>query len=104
MPSPKQHLLALLGAVEGIEARPSKVAGGTALFHRDKEFAHFHNDHEIDLRLTRQVIRSLGLTHPPRSSVHPTRSASSPWIEIRFETAAEAERIVELVRIAIAQR
>lgn len=104
MPSPKQHLLALLGAIEGVEARPSKVAGGTALFHRGQEFAHFHDDHEIDLRLTRPVIRSLGLSHPPRSSVHPTRSASSHWIEIRFGTEAEAERVADLVRRAIALR
>lgn len=104
MPSPKQHLLALLGALEGVEARPSKVAGGMALFHRDQEIAHFHDDHEIDLRLTRRVIRSLGLTHPPRSSIHPARAASSQWIEIRFETEAEAERIAELFRVALAQR
>ena len=99
----KQRLLDQLASIEGFEARPSKVAGGTALFHRGKEFAHFHHDHEIDLRLTRKVIRSLGLAHPLRSNLHPTRSASSDWIEVRFESAADVERVAELVRLAIAQ-
>lgn len=102
-PPMKHLLLTKLASIEGFEARPSKVAGGTALFYRGKEFAHFHHDHEIDLRLTRPVIKSLGLSHPPRSQLHPTRSASSPWIEVRFETKAEVERVVQLVQLAIAQ-
>ncbi len=103
MASLKHQLLASLASIEGFEAQPSKVAGGTALFFRGKEFAHFHNDHEIDLRLTRKVIKSLGLSHPPRSQLHPTRSVSSQWIEVRFNTEAEAHRVAELVRLAIAQ-
>jgi hypothetical protein len=99
----KHQLLELLGPIEGFEAQPSKVAGGTALFYRGKEFAHFHNDREIDLRLTRKVIESLGLSHPPRSELHPTRSASSQWIEVRFHSQAEVERVAELVKLAIAQ-
>jgi hypothetical protein len=103
MASLKHQLLAALTSIEGFETRLSKVAGGTALFFRGKEFAHFHNDHEIDLRLTRKVIKSLGLSHPPRSQLHPTRSASSHWIEVRFNTEAEAMRVAELVKLAIAQ-
>lgn len=103
MPSPKQHLLELLAPIDGFSAEPSRVAGGTALFYRGKEFAHFHHDHEIDLRLTRKVIAELGLSHPARSAVHPTRSASSQWIELRFDTADDVRRVAELVRIAIAR-
>jgi Family of unknown function (DUF5519) len=103
MPSLKQQLLASLKSIEAFEAQPSKVAGGTALFFRGKEFAHFHNDHEIDLRLTRKVIKSLGLSHPTGSQLHPTRSASSQWIEIRFYNACEVQRVAELVKLAIAQ-
>ena len=103
MPSLKQQLLALLAPIEGLEARPSPVAGGTALFYRGKEFAHFHGDQEIDLRLTKKVIRSLGLSHPPQSEHHPTRAAGSPWIEIRFQTADEVARVAGLVKLAIAQ-
>jgi len=103
MTSAKQHLLGLLESIDGFTAEPSKVAGGTALFYRGREFAHFHHDNEIDLRLTRKVIKSLGLSHPPGSKLHPTRSASSQWIELRFDTTAEARRVAELVKLAIAQ-
>jgi len=103
MPSPKQRLLSELEANDRFEALPSKVAGGTALFYKGKEFAHFHHDEEIDLRLTRKLIKSMGLQHPPRSSFHPTRGASSNWIEVRFNSEPEAIRVAELVRVAIEQ-
>lgn len=99
----KEQLLDQLASVEGVSAEPSPVAGGTALFFRGKEFAHFHNDNELDLRLTRKVITSLGLSHPPGSVHHPTRAASSPWIEIRFSSPGEVKRTVELVMLAVAQ-
>jgi hypothetical protein len=103
MPSLKHDLLALLAPVEGFSPQPSKVAGGTALFYKGKEFAHFHHDNEIDLRLTRKVIKSLGLSHPERSEQHPTRSSGSQWIELRFHDAEAVHRVAELVKLAIAQ-
>lgn len=99
----KQHLLQLLAAVDGFTAEPSAVAGGTSLFYRGREFAHFHHDHEIDLRLTRQLIASHGLSHPPQSAFHPTRSLSSPWIELRFDSVDEVQRVAELVKLAMAR-
>lgn len=103
MASMKSELLDQLREVEGLQALPSRVAGGTALFYRGKEFAHFHNDHEIDLRLTKALIKSLGLHHPSGSSIHPRRAASSNWIALRFHTSEEVIVIVELVRQATAR-
>lgn len=104
MNSPRDQLLSLLEPIDGLEVRPSPVAGGIALFHRGKEFAHFHSDSEIDLRLTRKVIQSLGLVHPPNSTFHPNRAASSPWIEIRFHTPAEVQLVVSCVRLVTDRR
>jgi hypothetical protein len=42
----KQALIAELNQISGFEARHSHVAGGTALFYRGKEFAHFHHDQD----------------------------------------------------------
>ncbi len=103
IPSLKKLLLSQLAPIEGFTAEPSKVSGGTALFFRGREFAHFHHDNEIDLRLTRKVIKELGLSHPERSVLHPTRAAGSQWIEVRFFTADEVHRVVELVKHAISQ-
>lgn len=99
----RQAMVAELAGIEGFEARASPVAGGMAFFFRGREFAHFHHDTELDLRLTRPLIRRLGLAHPVDSVQHPTRSPSSPWIELRFATRAEMLRVVDLVKQAIAQ-
>jgi hypothetical protein len=79
------------------------VAGGTALIYHGKEFAHFHNDNELDLRLTKKVIKTLGMSHPTDSHHHPNRSANSPWIEVRFKNSSDIEKVSELVRLAVAQ-
>ena len=99
----KAQLLVRLRAIEGVEDRPSPVAGGTALFYRGQPFAHFHHDHELDLRLTKKLIKAQGLSHPPGSVHHAGRSPNSAWIEIRYGSAGELERVVELVRLAVAQ-
>lgn len=83
-----------------VEGRDDGFAG---LFYNGKAFAHFHNDGELDIRLTRAVIAREGLRHPRHSTVHPGRSASSPWIEIRFAAKSDIDVIVRLVRIAIAR-
>ncbi len=102
--SPRSKLVKRLEAL-GIEHRslPGRDDGFAGLFYRGKEFAHFHNDRELDIRLTRAVIEREGLIHPKSSTHHPSRSAKSPWIEIRFATAKDVDEIVRLVRIAIAQ-
>ena len=97
----KTQLLDDLTKIDGVEHRPSPVAGGTALFYFGKEFAHFHNDNELDLRLTKKAIQSEGLTHPSGSVHHPTRSPSSPWIELRFTTSKDIAQIVRLVKLAV---
>lgn len=99
----KAQLLDELRNIEGVEARPSPVAGGTALFYRGKEFAHFHNDNELDLRLTKSVIQAEGLSHPPGSIHHPTRSSASPWIEVRFTTPRQIAHVARLVKLAVAK-
>ncbi len=99
----KQQLLQALATIDGLTAEPSPVSGGTALFYQGREFAHFHHDNELDLRLTKKVIQAEGLAHPTDSVHHPPRSPSSPWIEVRFRTASEVERTAELVKLAIAQ-
>jgi hypothetical protein len=99
----KQQLLETLATIDGLTADPSPVSGGTALSYRGREFAHFHNDNELDLRLTKKVIQAQGLVHPPGSIHHPSRSPSSPWIEVRFTTASEVTRTAQLVKLAIAQ-
>lgn len=99
----KTQLLEELRRIDGVEDLPSPVAGGTELRYRGRSLAHFHNEHELDLRLTKKVIASLGLVHPPGSVFHKDRSPSSPWIEVRYATADDLPGVVRLVELAVAQ-
>jgi hypothetical protein len=99
----KARLLVGLQAIEGVEDRPSSVSGGSALFYGDISFAHFHDDRELDLRLTKKVIKTLGLSHPAGSRHHPDRSPNSPWIEVRFNSAAEVDQLLKLIKLAVAE-
>ena len=87
----------------GVEDRPwpGRDDGFSSLFYDGKEFAHFHNDNELDIRLTNGVIRREGLTHPADSQVHPNRSKNSQWMEIRFTRASHVEEVVRLVKLAL---
>lgn len=101
MESLKRQLLLELAKIPNLEDRPSPVAGGSALFYKDKEFAHFHNDNELDLRLGKRRISQEALVHPKDSLFHPKRSAGSPWIELRFNNEDDVGQVVRLVRIAV---
>jgi hypothetical protein len=38
--------------------------GFSSLHFEGKEFAHFHGDNELDIRLGRDIIKREGLVHP----------------------------------------
>lgn len=98
-----KELVRKLEQIQGLEDRPSKVAGGSAIFFKNKEIAHFHHDHEIDVRLTKKIIRREGLNHPDDSKLHKHRSPSSEWIEIRFHSSKDVEEVVRLFKLALEQ-
>ena len=97
----RSELIKKLERIPGLEDRPSKVAGGSAIFFKNKEIAHFHNDNEIDVRLTKKVIRREGLNHPTDSELHKHRSPSSEWIEIRFKKSKDVDEVIRLFKMAL---
>ena len=50
------------GAAFGVEDQPlpGRDGGFSSLCHDGKAFAHFHHDNELDIRLTKAVIRHKG--------------------------------------------
>jgi len=87
----------------GIEERawPGREDGVASLLFRGKESAYFHTDDEIDIRLGKNVIRQEHLIHPADSTVHPTRSKSSSWYELRVRSEADVDEALRLVQIAL---
>lgn len=98
----KAELVKQLEKIPNLEDRPSKVAGGSAIFFKGKEIAHFHHDHEIDVRLTKKIIKAEGLSHPGDSKFH-HRSPNSEWIELRFTKNEDLAEIVRLFKLALKQ-
>ena len=87
----------------GVEERaaPGRDDGFAGLFFGGREFAHFHTDGEIDMRLGKDTIKREGLVHPPNSTVHPGRSKNSPWYEMKIASGADVDEAVRLVMLAI---
>lgn len=99
----RQELVKRLEKIPGLEDRPSKIGGGSAIFYRGKEIAHFHHDNEIDVRLTKKVIKAEGLSHYGDSEFHRHRSPSSQWIELRFTKVEHLGEVVRLFKLALKQ-
>ena len=87
----------------GVEERawPGRDDGFASLLYRGKEFAHFHTDQELDIRLGKDVIKREGLKPLSDSTVHPGRAKGSPWQEFRIITAEDVRQAIRLVQLAI---
>jgi hypothetical protein len=101
----KQALYSWLVAQTSINSvfYPNDQGGFYGFSYKEREFAHFHQADELDLKLGKKTIASLGLQHPADSLVHPKRSAGSAWIELPFHHSADLENIKGLVKLAISQ-
>ncbi|WP_411991230.1 luciferase family protein [Agarivorans sp. DSG3-1] len=99
----KQQLHTWLLAQAGIsETFWSNDSGGFYGFvYKGKEFAHFHQGNELDLKLGRTSIAEQGLQHPAFSLSHPKRSPRSAWIELGFSDQGSLQQIQVLVLLAI---
>ena len=87
----------------GVEERawPGRDDGFASLLFEGKEFAHFHNWCEIEIRLGKETIKRERLVHPANSKVHPTRAKGSPWYELAIRSDADVDEVVRLVKIVI---
>jgi len=100
MSSIRKQLVRELLKIEGVTEKnwPDRSDGFSSLQVDGKEFAHFHNDNEIDIRLTKGIISKEKLVHPSTSKNHPNRSKNSPWIEIHFFDENDIEKITMLLK------
>ncbi len=102
--SPRNQLMRELNKIGVVEQRvPGRDDGFAGLVFRGKDIGHFHDDHEVDLRLGKQLIAREKLKHPPDSRVHPKRAKSSPWIELPLFTTAHVKEVTRLVNLVISR-
>ncbi len=69
-----------------------------------KEVAHFHGNNELDVRLSRAIVKREGLTHAPDRIGHRDRKNGSTWLVVRFTRHSHLAEMVRLVKMAMALR
>lgn len=86
-------------ALPGVRKGRSRFGGRSAYLLEGREIAHLHGFHEVDLRLTRELIRERrdALRIDPRIGF---RSGSSDWLTVRLRAPADAEFAFELFEAA----
>jgi hypothetical protein len=86
-------------ALAGVELRKSRFRDAEAFFLGRREFAHFHGEEALDIRLTRSRIRAKAkeLESDPRAALR----GGSDWLAFRFASEADADRALELVAEAL---
>ena len=101
----KQLLLRDLLAIPGVSEKKwqGRDDDFSSLVYKNTDFAHFHNNNELDLRLTAKIIKAEAVPRPANSIYHPNRSNNSPWIELRFAHKDDLRTVIPLVKLAIAQ-
>jgi len=81
-----------------VDQRTSRFSERPAFWLGRREIAHYHDGNEIDVRLTRKVIRRL------KSELEADRRVqmrgSSDWVELRFPRRADLARVLELLELA----
>jgi hypothetical protein len=86
--------------LRGVTVRQSKFRGHKeALWLVSREIAHCHNG-QADIRLTREVVRELGVELCTDARIDLRRSGSD-WILVRLGRQADVERALELLRHAV---
>ncbi len=83
----------------GVQAKKSRWMSSNAYYVGSREFAHFHNDGEIDVRLTRKVQRSmLALRNDTRAKF---RERPSEWVTFSLRRTRDVDHAFEMVKLAL---
>jgi len=108
MPTPKERLIAKLILIPDVTVDRYKETELFGVNYKGKEVAHFQTgagiETELDIRLTKAIIKRENLTVPAKSKSHPDRSANSRWIVQEYASPADLDKMVRLVKLAIEVR
>ena len=94
----RQKLESDLALLDDVSVDLWRDTGLMCVFYRGKDIAHFHDDNEIDLRLSQKFIKDENLIPLESSKYHPNRSIKSRWMEIRFHSEADVKNLLELIK------
>lgn len=86
--------------IDGVTVAPWKGTALISVQFNGREFAHFHGQDILDIRLSQPIIRQEGLSRDVSNEIHPNRSQTSRWIGIRFAERADIDRVLDLAKCA----
>ncbi len=86
-------------SLAGVQRTKSRWSNETAYVIKGKEFAHFHGQNELDVRLTRVFQRKFGSRLEEDSRIR-LRPRPSEWIAITLATKEDTDFAFELVKQA----
>ncbi len=89
-----------LKELEGVTIDLWKDTELVCLFYRGKEFAHFHGENILDIRLSQKIIRQEQLTRSVSNKIHPNRSQNSRWIGYELTSDEDVQTLIRLVKLS----
>jgi len=98
---PQIEFLERCAAGEGAALGEGAFSPGPAVWVGKREVAHFDGPSTLDVRLTREVIRSRRSEFKSDERVK-LRASSSDWLELELQDSSDVEWARRLVRDAIA--
>ncbi len=98
MPALRNRLENELRKLEGVDVALYKDTNLMCVYYGGKEFAHFQDDNDLDIRLSQKFIKRESLTPIHDSKYHPNRSRKSRWMEIRFKNAKQVDDLIRLIK------
>lgn len=90
-----------LRQIEHVDIRPYKETDLICVYYKEKEFAHFHDHEEIDIRMLPKFVRAQKLGPPFQSDHHPNRSKNSRWRSFQFKTKQDVDHLVDMISALI---
>ncbi|MFK7893328.1 MAG: luciferase family protein [Granulosicoccus sp.] len=73
----------------------------TVIDYKGKEIAHFHGNNELDIRLSREIVKRDGLTHDTKRVGHLNRKNGGRWLIVCFTRSGHLPEMMRLLKLAI---
>ncbi len=98
MKTPAMLLDMKILSLPGVERRESRWGHMTAYWMGTREFAHFHSEDRLDIRVVRKALKDMPEIRLDRRVV--LRPQASDWIEFRLTEQSDVNDAFELVKLA----
>lgn len=98
----RKKLINKLEQISGVDVHLYKPDSNFIVIdYKGKGIAHFHGHNEIDIRLSKEVVKREGLKNAPDRVGHPKHRDGGRWLVVRFTRESHLAEVLRLVKIAI---